>query len=40
MPKRQGVAKAQSKGIFVGAKVTRGPDWDWGNQDGKKGYYF
>lgn len=29
------MAKVQSKGIFVGAKVARGPDWDWGNQDGK-----
>jgi hypothetical protein len=25
------------QGIFVGAKVQRGPDWDWGNQDGGKG---
>ncbi len=24
--------KLQVKGIFVGAKVVRGPDWDWGNQ--------
>ncbi|KAF4522286.1 hypothetical protein B566_EDAN010994, partial [Ephemera danica] len=22
------------RGMFVGAKVVRGPDWDWGNQDG------
>ncbi|KAG1675101.1 E3 ubiquitin-protein ligase MIB2 [Nymphon striatum] len=29
-PKRQGMAKVQSKGIFVGAKVARGPDWDLG----------
>ncbi|KAG1686681.1 E3 ubiquitin-protein ligase MIB2 [Nymphon striatum] len=36
-PKRQGMAKVQSKGIFVGAKVARGPDWDWGNQDGGEG---
>lgn len=35
MPKRQGAAKLQMKGIFVSAKVIRGPDWDWGNQDGK-----
>jgi E3 ubiquitin-protein ligase mind-bomb len=25
------------KGIFVGAKVVRGPDWDWSNQDGGEG---
>lgn len=24
----------QLKGIFIGAKVVRGPDWEWGNQDG------
>ena len=29
---RQGSVKLQLKGIFVGAKVVRGPDWDWGNQ--------
>lgn len=22
----------QVRGIFVGAKVVRGSDWDWGNQ--------
>ncbi|GAB6018437.1 hypothetical protein CHUAL_000145 [Chamberlinius hualienensis] len=32
--KRQGSVKIQLKGIFIGAKVIRGPDWDWGNQDG------
>uniref|UniRef100_T1JDF9 RING-type E3 ubiquitin transferase n=1 Tax=Strigamia maritima TaxID=126957 RepID=T1JDF9_STRMM len=31
---RAGALKIQAKGIFVGAKVMRGPDWDWGNQDG------
>lgn len=25
------------KGIFVGAKVIRGPDWEWGQQDGGAG---
>lgn len=25
------------KGIFTGAKVTRGPDWEWNNQDGGLG---
>ncbi|BFZ22874.1 hypothetical protein BsWGS_25913 [Bradybaena similaris] len=29
--------KCQAVGIFAGAKVTRGPDWDWGNQDGGEG---
>ncbi|XP_055949840.1 E3 ubiquitin-protein ligase MIB2-like [Argiope bruennichi] len=37
MPKRQNAVKIQMKGIFVGAKVVRGPDWDWGNQDGGEG---
>ncbi|XP_023209720.1 E3 ubiquitin-protein ligase MIB2-like [Centruroides sculpturatus] len=37
MPKRQGTLKIQARGIFVGAKVMRGPDWDWGNQDGGEG---
>ena len=27
------------KGIFIGAKVTRGTDWEWGNQDGGRGIY-
>ena len=26
------MSKIPVKGIFVGAKVIRGPDWDWGNQ--------
>ncbi len=26
--------KIQSRGIFVGSRVIRGYDWDWGNQDG------
>ena len=32
--RRLGKSKAEAKGIFRGAQVTRGPDWDWGNQDG------
>ena len=28
--------KIQSRGIFVGARVVRGYDWDWANQDGTK----
>ncbi|KAM8927100.1 E3 ubiquitin-protein ligase MIB2 isoform 2-T2 [Pelodytes ibericus] len=31
---RQGLPRAVLKGIFQGAKVVRGPDWEWGNQDG------
>ncbi|RWS07269.1 E3 ubiquitin-protein ligase MIB2-like protein, partial [Dinothrombium tinctorium] len=29
--------KIQARGIFVGARVVRGCDWDWGNQDGGEG---
>jgi hypothetical protein len=29
---RTKMSKVQVKGIFPGAKVTRGVDWDWGNQ--------
>lgn len=38
MPKRalKNTVKIQAKGIFVGAHVVRGYDWDWGNQDGKQ----
>lgn len=31
---RLGKSKVDARGIFPGAKVKRGPDWDWGNQDG------
>jgi E3 ubiquitin-protein ligase mind-bomb len=34
---RQESPKIVSKGIFAGARVIRGPDWDWGNQDGGEG---
>ena len=30
--------KVQAMGIFSGARVSRGPDWDWGNQDGELNY--
>ena len=40
MTHRKGCAKVQMKGIFVGAKVVRGPDWDWSNQDGGEGLYI
>ncbi|CAN7984895.1 unnamed protein product [Ixodes hexagonus] len=32
-----GAVKIAARGIFVGAKVVRGPDWDWGTQDGGEG---
>ncbi|CAH2319959.1 E3 ubiquitin- ligase MIB2 isoform X1 [Pelobates cultripes] len=31
---RQGLPRIVLKGILQGAKVVRGPDWEWGNQDG------
>ncbi|KAK0078776.1 hypothetical protein PV325_002110, partial [Microctonus aethiopoides] len=34
---RDGCTKVPLKGIFIGAKVVRGPDWEWGNQDGGPG---
>ncbi|KAG7197136.1 hypothetical protein KM043_007222 [Ampulex compressa] len=34
---REGCTKVPLKGIFIGAKVIRGPDWEWGNQDGGRG---
>ena len=36
VPKRssKNSVKMTAKGIFVGARVMRGFDWDWGNQDG------
>uniref|UniRef100_A0A182NP47 RING-type E3 ubiquitin transferase n=1 Tax=Anopheles dirus TaxID=7168 RepID=A0A182NP47_9DIPT len=37
LPPRKGATKIQLKGIFVGARVTRGPDWEWNNQDGGPG---
>lgn len=36
---RKGCSKVELKGIFIGAKVVRGPDWDWGNQDGGDGMH-
>lgn len=32
---RQSLPRITLKGIFQDAKVARGPDWEWGNQDGK-----
>lgn len=37
VPPRKGSAQLRLKGIFVGAKVVRGPDWEWGQQDGGEG---
>ncbi|XP_012288301.1 E3 ubiquitin-protein ligase MIB2 [Orussus abietinus] len=37
LPAREGDLKVPLKGIFIGAKVVRGPDWEWGNQDGGRG---
>ncbi|KAG8505495.1 E3 ubiquitin-protein ligase MIB2, partial [Galemys pyrenaicus] len=34
---RQGLPRIPLKGIFQGAKVVRGPDWEWGSQDGGEG---
>ncbi|KAM4872488.1 E3 ubiquitin-protein ligase MIB2 isoform 4-T5 [Thomomys bottae] len=34
---RQGLSRIPLKGIFQGAKVVRGPDWEWGSQDGGEG---
>lgn len=28
------------RGIFVGAKVGRGHDWEWNEQDGGKGIFI
>ena len=33
--RRSKAAKVEARGIFVGARVVRGPDWDWGDQDGR-----
>nr|XP_033777263.1 E3 ubiquitin-protein ligase MIB2 isoform X1 [Geotrypetes seraphini]XP_033777264.1 E3 ubiquitin-protein ligase MIB2 isoform X1 [Geotrypetes seraphini]XP_033777265.1 E3 ubiquitin-protein ligase MIB2 isoform X1 [Geotrypetes seraphini]XP_033777267.1 E3 ubiquitin-protein ligase MIB2 isoform X1 [Geotrypetes seraphini]XP_033777268.1 E3 ubiquitin-protein ligase MIB2 isoform X1 [Geotrypetes seraphini]XP_033777269.1 E3 ubiquitin-protein ligase MIB2 isoform X1 [Geotrypetes seraphini] len=34
---RQNLPRITIRGIFQGAKVVRGPDWEWGNQDGGEG---
>lgn len=36
VPPRNGSVKIEMKGIFVNATVVRGPDWEWGDQDGCK----
>ncbi|XP_037808555.1 E3 ubiquitin-protein ligase MIB2 [Lucilia sericata] len=37
VPPRKSSKRIQLKGIFVGAKVVRGPDWEWEQQDGGEG---
>lgn len=34
---RQGLLRIPLRGIFQGAMVVRGPDWEWGSQDGEWG---
>ncbi|XP_066147200.1 E3 ubiquitin-protein ligase MIB2 [Euwallacea fornicatus] len=37
LPPRQGETKSMLYGIFADAKVIRGYNWEWGNQDGGEG---
>lgn len=37
LPVRKNDRKCELKGIFVGAKVIRGFNWEWGDQDGGEG---
>ncbi|EDW28509.1 GL18910 [Drosophila persimilis] len=37
VPTRKGSKRIQLRGIFVGSKVVRGPDWEWNDQDGGEG---
>nr|KAG5689269.1 hypothetical protein BaRGS_005277 [Batillaria attramentaria] len=37
VPKRKTGVKIRAIGIFPGATVTRGRDWNWGDQDGGQG---
>ncbi|XP_071840048.1 E3 ubiquitin-protein ligase MIB2-like isoform X1 [Apostichopus japonicus] len=37
LPPRSSAIKIGYRGLVPGAKVMRGPDWDWGNQDGGDG---
>ncbi|KAL9961602.1 hypothetical protein ACROYT_G030573 [Oculina patagonica] len=37
--RRSKTRKIQARGIYPGAKVTRGPDWEYGNQDGGVGSF-
>ncbi|VEN54035.1 unnamed protein product, partial [Callosobruchus maculatus] len=37
LPRRTNGRKCELKGIFAGAKVVRGYNWEWGDQDGGEG---
>ena len=37
LPKRKISVKVRTIGIHPGAKVVRGKDWEWGDQDGGRG---
>jgi len=34
VPAREQSAKMEISGLFAGARVVRGMDWSWGDQDG------
>ena len=36
---RNGAMMVMAKGMFSGAKISRGPDWQWGDQDGETSNY-
>lgn len=40
LPVRANLRKCELWGIFPGAKVVRGFNWEWGNQDGGEGNSF
>ena len=40
LPPRNGSRKIPIYGIFPGAKVIRGQNWDWDNQDGGAGKHI
>jgi len=35
VPPRSDSHKVEAMGIYEGATIVRGPDWRWGDQDGK-----
>ena len=37
MDQRRKTKKLQTRGLFPGARVTRGVDWQWDDQDGGRG---
>ena len=36
VPARSGGRRVKAKGLFKGAAVSRGKDWNWGDQDGMR----